>query len=90
MESMITDLTDAGWVRVGPYSPYWKAPDDTGPVGRKWTERAAHAEMTARQKTKKRTPRAAAPAADETPPEPAKRGPGRPRKNPLPAPDGDV
>jgi hypothetical protein len=82
MQSMITDLTDAGWIRVGPYSPYWKAPDDTGPVGRKWSEQAAHAEMIARRSVKVKTPAKPKTAA-------AKRGPGRPRKTPAPVAESD-
>ena len=90
MQSIIAELTDGGWVRVGPYSPYWKAPDDTGPSGRKWSEYNAHREMTARRQAKKKapwTPRATAP--DDETPAPPKRGPGRPRKIVEPAePDG--
>ena len=59
MESIINELTDGGWVRVGPYSPYWKAPDDTGDLGRKWPESKAHAEMMARRAARpKPAPRA--------------------------------
>ena len=73
--SIIAELEDGGWVRVGPYSPYWKAPDDTGPVGRKWSERSAHAEMISRRSVKVKK-------AGTT-----KKGPGRPRKTPAPESD---
>jgi hypothetical protein len=49
MPSLIEDLEKAGWTRVARFSPYWKAPDDNGPVGRKWSERDAHYEMTKRK-----------------------------------------
>jgi hypothetical protein len=50
---MIDDLEKAGWVRVARYSPFWKAPDDAGVSGRKWSERDAHYEMTKRKAAKK-------------------------------------
>jgi hypothetical protein len=40
-----SDLIAAGWLQVG---PVWKAPDDSGPTGRKWHIVAAHSEMTDR------------------------------------------
>jgi hypothetical protein len=43
------ELVKAGWVRLGTHSIYWKAPDDLGPSGRKWTLSPAHAELLKRK-----------------------------------------
>ena len=42
---MIEELTKAGWQRLGDHSTYWKAPDDAGPSGKKWTVGPAYTEM---------------------------------------------
>jgi len=38
-------LTKAGWVRAG---PFWKAPDDQGTSGRKWSIQLAYNEQLRR------------------------------------------
>lgn len=42
IHEMVAELTEAGWVRVG---PFWKQPGDQGPTGRKWNPRSAHQEL---------------------------------------------
>ena len=66
--TVLSELAEAGWVRVGPYSPYWKAPGDTGPTGRKWMVAAAHAELTRTKTAEPEPPKPRArrkPAASE-------------------------
>ena len=64
--TVLSELAEAGWERVGPHSPYWKAPGDTGPTARKWSAKAAHAEMLRTKPAEAPKPRARRkPAASE-------------------------
>lgn len=69
--SIESDLTEAGWVRVGS-SPFWKAPDDNGPTGRKWHYAAAHSEAADRA-ARKAAEKAAEPPPPRSKPKTSKR-----------------
>ena len=76
----VDELTKAGWQRLGDHSSYWKAPDDSGPSGKKWTVGPAYAEMLVRKASAPK-PKPKTSSTGE------KRKPGRPRKTAAPESD---